>query len=233
MAFSLDEFQSELFSGSGLAEQNKFEMIITAPPAISSEVNLARRVSMYCEISNFPPLNMMVRQLNIYGPLHQRPVSMDYGGDGLAASFYVDNNMEIKQFFDLWMLSVVNRYTHEVSYQANYVTNIQISQLNRANNSVYAVELEEAFPRSMNLMDLNMAAQNQMHRLTVVFAFRKWNVINLQGQTNYNYPVEPEHPPQQDYTGTREQPRFPPNKFDPGDFPPGYLYYQNGSTGIT
>lgn len=233
MAFSLQEFQSELFRAAGVADQNRFEMTITAPPALASEVNTARTVSMYCEIANFPPLNMLVRQLNIYGPLHQRPVSMDYGGDGLAATFYVDRFMDVKQFFDLWMLSVVNRYTHEVSYQYEYVTNIQIGQLNRQNNLQYAVELEEAFPRSMNIMDLNAAAQNQPHRLTVVFAYRKWNVINLQGQTNTSYQAEPEHPPQQGYQDNSDWPRYPPKPFDPTQSNPGYLFYQNGKTGIT
>lgn len=234
MSFSIDQFQSELFSGSGVSEQNRFEMTITAPPCIASQTNVARKVSMYCEISNFPPLNMMVRGLNLYGPLHQRPISLDYGGDGLAASFYVDRYMEIKQFFDDWMMATVNRYTHNVSYQYQYITKIQISQLNRNNAPQYTVELEEAFPRSMNMMDLNAAAQNQPHRLTVVFAFRKWNTINLQGQTNNRVPPEPERPPQQNYRDpTTSWPRYPPNQFNPDETNPGYLYYQNGRTGIT
>jgi hypothetical protein len=233
MPFSIDEFQSELFAGSGLAEQNRFEMLITAPPALSSQVNVARRVSMYCEISNFPPLNLLVRQLNLYGPLHQRPVSLDYGGDGIAASFFVDRQMEIKGFFDKWMMSIVDEYKHDVAYQYEYITNIEITQLDRNNNPRYTVVLEEAFPRSMNLMDLNMAAQNQMHRLTVVFAFRKWTAKNLQGQTNTSYQPSPGAPPAPPYSKPGDWPRYPPGQFNDTPTNAGYLYYKDGQTGIT
>lgn len=171
--FNLEEFQSAVRT-KGLAEVNRFEMQITAPPTIAPEE--ARLVSLFCEISNFPPLNMMVRPLNIYGPMHQRPISLDYGGDGIAASFYIDQNMNVKAFFENWIWSISNPYTHNISYQNEYAVPIEISQLDREDRPVYSIELEEAFPRSINLIDLNNSAQNQVHRLTVVFAYRKWRV---------------------------------------------------------
>lgn len=188
--FTLNDFQSQVFS-KGLAENNKFEMLIATPPALSNVgTNLSGLVNMMCEISNFPPLNLMVRPMNLYGPAHQRPVSIDYGGDGIAASFYLDREMNVKRFFDLWMTSIVNGSTDNVSYQNDYITNIVIRQLSDGQGGLqnaatfnprgvteeatYAVQLEEAFPRSMNLVDLNTGSQNQISRLTVVFAFRKW-----------------------------------------------------------
>lgn len=197
--FSIQTFQTEIFR-KGLAENNKFEMIIPAPPILSSYQNEAQKVSMFCEISNFPPLNMMVRTMNLYGPAHQRPVSLDYGGDGLAASFYLDREMKVKTFFDVWMTSIVNQLTHNVSYQQSYITNIAIRQLSDGIPAIaaiggggesdeqptYAVQLEEVFPRSMNLVDLNTGSQNQVSRLTVVFAFRKWSYENINLNTRFN-----------------------------------------------
>ena len=40
------------------------------------------------------------------------------------------------------------------------------------------IKLIEAFPRNLNLMDLNHSASNQTHRLNVLFAYRYW--INTQ-----------------------------------------------------
>ena len=187
--FDLNAFQSQVFS-KGLAENNKFEMIISSPPILANKTSLASTTSMLCEISNFPPLNVMVRTMNLYGPVHQRPVAMDYGGDGIAASFYLDREMAVKIFFDTWMTSIIASDTQNVSYQKDYITDIKIRQLSDGgaglqNNvifnpvgateeSIYGVQLLEAFPRSMNLVDLNAGAQNQVSRLTVVFAFRKW-----------------------------------------------------------
>ena len=188
--FTLNDFQSQVFS-KGLAENNKFEMLIAAPPVLANVgTSLFGLVNMMCEISNFPPLNLMVRTMNLYGPAHQRPISIDYGGDGIAASFYLDREMNVKRFFDIWMQSIVNASTDNVSYQNDYITNIVIRQLSDGRGGLqntatfnprgvteeatYAVQLEEAFPRSMNLVDLNTGSQNQISRLTVVFAFRKW-----------------------------------------------------------
>ena len=36
------------------------------------------------------------------------------------------------------------------------------------------MELYEAFPRSVNLLELNNSAQNQTHRLNVLFAYHYW-----------------------------------------------------------
>lgn len=186
--FTLDNFQTQVFR-KGLAENNKFEMIIQPPTGVTYNSD-SSLVSMMCEISNFPPLNVMVRTMNLYGPVHQRPVAMDYGGDGLAASFYLDRDMLVKGFFDRWMTSIVFHDTQNVAYQSEYTSMIYIRQLSDGvgglqaertfnpagvtEEPTYRVKLLEAFPRSMNLVDLNAGAQNQVSRLTVVFAFRKW-----------------------------------------------------------
>jgi hypothetical protein len=54
---------------------------------------------------------------------------------------------------------------------------ITIYQLDETDKRKYAVSLIDAFPRAISQMDLNAAAANQMHRLTVIFAYRKWEVI--------------------------------------------------------
>lgn len=140
--------------------------------------------------------------MNLYGPAHQRPISIDYGGDGIAASFYLDREMNVKRFFDIWMQSIVNASTDNVSYQNDYITNIVIRQLSDGRGGLqntstfnprgvteeatYAVQLEEAFPRSMNLVDLNTGSQNQISRLTVVFAFRKWKYETYGSQSPFS-----------------------------------------------
>jgi hypothetical protein len=197
--FGLEDFKTEVFS-KGLAENSKFEMIISPPRSINNVSSITNKVSMLCEISNFPPINLMVRTMNLYGPAHQRPVSIDFGGDGLAASFYLDREMNVKRFFDAWMAGVVNSTSFNVSYQGDYVAPIYIRQLSDGadlpiyslykpegieEQPTYSIVLEEAFPRSMNIVDLNMGAQNQISRLTVVFAYRKWSYDTSGGPSIY------------------------------------------------
>ena len=216
--FSLSNFQAKV-GGSALARTNRFEVIIS-PPKAAFRRDDSELTSLFCEVSNLPPLNINVKPFKMYGPNHQRPVSSDYGGDGLSMTFHLDSSMSIKRFFDDWMESIVIRDSFNVSYQNNYVTTILLKQLrpstqvsneyftndggitritnNRnfnideglANNTLanpsqdkddvmYEIELLEAFPRSMNIVEFNNSAQNQTQRLTVVFAYRYWRRTDI------------------------------------------------------
>ena len=119
-------------------------------------------------------MTVSTKPYRIYGAIYQRPVSSDVNGDGITLSFYVDNQMEVKSFFDSWMFKVVNPNSFNVSYQKDYVSQIKIAQLDEENNEQYSIYLEDAFPRAINLLDLNMASTNQVHKLNVTFAYRRW-----------------------------------------------------------
>lgn len=169
--FNLENFKAKVL-GEGLARTNRFEVFIVPPPGLTGYDK--EKISMYCEVSNFPPLSLSVRPLRIFGPNFQRPVTSDYGGDGLSMIFHVDRTMQVKSFFDDWIQYIVGNTDWTVLYPENYLTNIFIRQLDEQNNVTYEIKLNEAFPRSMNIMELNNSAQNQTHRLNVIFAYRYW-----------------------------------------------------------
>jgi hypothetical protein len=92
--------------------------------------------------------------------------------------------MQVKKFFDNWTSMVVDPDTGLVGYQEEYATTIRLRQLDEQDNVTYEIELSEAFPRSINLLELNNSAQNQTHRLNVLFAYRYWKDISQEYQTN-------------------------------------------------
>jgi hypothetical protein len=172
--FNLERFKSEVL-GEGLARTNRFEVSIIPPLALSKYDK--QKISMYCEVSNFPPLSLNVRQLRIFGPNFQRPVASDYGGDGLSMTFHVDRSMQVKTFFDEWIQFIVGKTDWTVLYPEDYLTSVMIRQVDEQNNITYEIQLEEAFPRSINIMELNNSAQSQTHRLNVIFAYRYWRTL--------------------------------------------------------
>jgi len=172
-SFSLSDFTSFIKTKS-LARVNRFEVQIDPPNVIGRSIEDARTISLLCEISNFPPLNLTVKPFKIFGPSYQRPITSEYGGDGISMTFHVDREMSLKRFFDDWAEGIVRRQDFTVNYQFDYATTITIRQLDEENNVTYEIELIEAFPRSLTLMDLNNSAQGQTHRLNVIFAYRYW-----------------------------------------------------------
>lgn len=191
--FNLQNFQS-LVLGQGLARTNRFEVFIDPPkvlaPGAVSILQQNQKVSLLCEQASFPQLNINTKSYRIYGPAYQRPVTSEYGGEGIPLTFHVDRNMEVKKFFDSWMTSIVSDNNYTVSYKESYVSqSVEIKQLDEADNYTYGVRLIDAFPRSMNLMELNNGAQNQTHRLTVLFAYRKWERTDVETEVVEATPV--------------------------------------------
>jgi hypothetical protein len=171
--FNLNEFTRKVAS-SGLAVPSRFEVLITPPTALSTFTDHSRTVSLFCDISNLPGVSVTTKGHRIYGAAYQRPVSAEFGGEAINMTFYVDREMNTKAFFDAWIFSTVNLNSFNVSYPSDYVCQIEIRQLDQQDNVTYSILLEDAFPRAVNMLDLNMGAVNQTHKLNVTFAYRRW-----------------------------------------------------------
>lgn len=173
--FSLNNFKTEVLRRN-LARPTRFEVLIPVPQAIEEAFNSKQNqlVSLFCESTALPPQIVGVRQQRIYGPTYPRPFGIEYGGEGLPMSFYIDQQMDVKAFFDAWISKVVDPKQYFVYYPDQYSVDIVLHQLNERNVPTYTVTLESAFPRSVTLIELNHGSTNQVSRLSVNFAFRRW-----------------------------------------------------------
>jgi len=187
--FSLRNFQSEV-ARRNLARPTRFEVMIPVPTALNEAFNSQENklISLFCESTALPPQIIGVRQQRLYGPVFQRPFGVEYGGEGLPMTFYLDQQMDIKAFFDAWISKIVDPKQFFVYYPSSYSVDIALYQLNEQNNSTYSVILESAFPRSVTLVELSHSNQNQVSRLNVNFAFRKWRA-NHRSLARMRYPA--------------------------------------------
>ena len=176
--FNLSQFIGAVREDS-FARVNRFEVFINAPSTLTNK-NIANSgaVSLYCEMASLPPVNISTKSFKIFGPTYQRPFSAEYGGEGISLTFHVDRDMQVKKFFDNWTARVVDPDSGFVGFQEDYISTIRLRQLNEQDEVTYELELEEAFPRSVNLLELNNSAQNQTHRLNVLFAYRYWKDVS-------------------------------------------------------
>jgi hypothetical protein len=181
--FNLTQFIGAIREDS-LARVNRFEVLINAPSTlIGRNIANSGAVSLYCEMASLPPVNISTKSFKIFGPTYQRPFGAEYGGEGISMTFHIDRDMLVKKFFDEWTTKVVDPDSGLVGYQESYATKIVLRQLDEQENVTYEIELTEAFPRSVNLLELNNSATNQTHRLNVLFAYRYWKEISRDKQT--------------------------------------------------
>lgn len=190
--FSLDSFRSKIFKDS-LARTNRFEVEILPPPGLTGAGVFSDTVSLYCEQAVIPQLSIGVKQLRMFGPSHQRPTNIDYGGDGMSLTFHVDRDMRVRKFFENWMHIIVDPNNFTVSYQEDYISQIKVRQLDENNNVTHEIAFYEAFPRNINVMELNHSAQNQTHRINVLFAFRRWERLTT-STTMIDTPLPVQYP---------------------------------------
>jgi hypothetical protein len=178
-SFNLSKFISTTRKDS-FARTNRFEVLIIPPKALGQmDQTDGSFVSLYCEQASIPSLTINSKAFKIFGPSYQRPMTSDYGGEGLAFTFHVDRDMFVRRFFEDWMHMIVNPIDFTVGYQQNYVTSIYIRQLDEQDRVTHEIELLEAFPRNMNIMDLNNSSMNQTHRLNILFAYRYWKNVEM------------------------------------------------------
>jgi hypothetical protein len=71
------------------------------------------------------------------------------------------------------------QYNNNFRYKGNYSTIITINQYDVTNTLTYSVNLYDAYPISMNQMDLNWSDEG-FHKLVVTFAYTYWQNNSLQ-----------------------------------------------------
>lgn len=229
--FDLSKFIGTVRTDS-LARVNRFEVFIYAPTTLTNK-NIANSgaVSLYCEMASLPPVNISTKSFKIFGPTYQRPFGAEYGGEGISMTFHVDRDMQVKKFFDEWTAKVVDPDSGLVGYQEDYISTIRLRQLDEQDNITYEIELSEAFPRSVNLLELNNSAQNQTHRLNVLFAYRYWKDIDREFQTTPSDIPRQRLYPEVPVVDTRLRNVLPTGQYQPGTTNEDMAFGVNGLSG--
>ena len=88
-------------------------------------------------------------------------------------TFIVDDDMQQKVFFDAWLNFINPQYNYNFRYKGDYATTITINQYDNQNQINYSVNLYDAYPVSMNQLDLDWGSDGY-HKLSVTFAYTRW-----------------------------------------------------------
>lgn len=180
MAGSIADFKTSFKTD--LARANRFDVTINPPLTLLSNVPLnSRQLKYRCEVSQLPGRTFATAERKTYGPVEKVPYLTTY--EDIDLTFLIDGDMGIKYFFDSWLDLVNPKATNNFNYRSTYATSIIITQYGVDNKPVYTAELFDAYPVSMNQMDLDWSSDS-VHKLTVTFAYTKWQNNSI---VNYIY----------------------------------------------
>jgi hypothetical protein len=176
MVGSINDFKSS-FKGD-LARSNRFDVDIPVPLTLIPYLKTSSRLKYRCENANLPGRSLATIEQKTYGPVEKFPYLTTY--NDIDLTFMVDGDMSQKVFFDAWLNYINPLYNNNFRYKSDYSTDLRITQYDVDNQATYSVDLYEAYPISINQMDLDWS-NDSYHKLTVTFAYTKWKNNSLEG----------------------------------------------------
>ena len=175
MSRSINDFKSS-FKGD-LARSNRFDVDIPVPLTLIPYIKTSRNLIYRCENANLPARTFATTEQKTYGPVEKHPYLTTY--NDIDLTFIVDDDMQQRIFFDAWLNYINPTYNYNMRYKENYTTTITINQYDVTNKLSYTINLFDAYPISMNQLDLDWNGDSY-HKLTVTFAYTYWKNNSLQ-----------------------------------------------------
>lgn len=176
MAGNINDFKASFQTD--LARPNKFEVNIPVPLTLIPYVSNAKNLIYRCENANLPGRTFATLEQKIgSNPIEKYPYQTTY--NDLDLTFIVDDDMNQKVFFDAWLNFINPTYNYNFRYKGDYSTAITINQYDVTNEISYSINLYDAYPVSMNQMDLDWSSDGY-HKINVTFAYTYWTNNSLQ-----------------------------------------------------
>jgi hypothetical protein len=158
---------------SDLARPNRFEVIMNLPTILLAPGD--KEVLRYrCETAQLPGRTFDNVEQKTYGPIEKFPNLTTY--TDIDLTFILDDTMQTKTMFDTWLNYINPSRTNNLTYKSDYAADIQIYQYTVTNELAYGVNLIDAYPISMNQLDLDWSSDGY-HKLTVTFAYTYWDRV--------------------------------------------------------
>jgi hypothetical protein len=169
---------------------NKFEFI--APFVEGSSNSSAQTVSMLCSNVSAPGLALMTNDIRYFGEITERPYGISY--PPITLTFYLDNDVAPKRYFEEWLGMVFNRDTRELNYYDQYTRDAEIIIYNKEESEVERIKLYECYPKSISDINLDYSQQG-VSLLTIQLIYKWWssttteNIKELKGNSNTSEPL--------------------------------------------
>ena len=165
----------------GLANPNKFKVDITFPEKIRQEDATLRELSLMCEsisiqgrgVQTILDLQYGLRKEIAYNAPVYQPITI---------TFLCSRGLKEKQLLDKWNDFIVPNNKgkgFDVAYYKDYTGTLTVTLLDSDGKTPrYTQVYEEAYPKTVNAIELNHSTQNSVARVTADFQYAYWNPVS-------------------------------------------------------
>ena len=177
--FSIETLKAKL--GGDFAKGHRYNVNIKSPAALTTFADIPDKLQYMCDSVSLPTKSLASTPHDIYGPPREIPYRETFTESAL--SFYLDDALFVKRYFDDWQSLVINSESSNPQYWNNYTTPLVITRLQNQVDKFdspigdYKIELREAYPAVVGEVQLGHAQGNEILKLSVTFKYRRWNYI--------------------------------------------------------
>ena len=132
------------------------------------------QTELLCDAATLPGRNISTSEYPNGSQLKKYPYS--YIEDDVTMTFLETKDYIIRKYFDNWMKNIIDTDTYRVGYKNSFAHDIKIRPLSRKGEHVYGVNLEQAFPTTLNAVDFSNGA-DEIVRITVTFAYDRYTIL--------------------------------------------------------
>jgi len=175
MAGNINDFKSSFTKD--LARTNRFDVNIPIPLTLIPYISSAKSLTYRCENAQLPGRTFATTEQKTYGPVEKFPYQTTF--NDIDLTFIIEDDMNQKVFFDAWLNYINPQYNNNFRYKSDFSTIITVNQYDVTGQLSYSVDLVDAYPISMNQLDLSWG-DDGYHKLSVSFAYTYWKNNSLQ-----------------------------------------------------
>ena len=195
---SINELKGVVNGGKGFASPSQY--MVEFPQIPGSNLG-ARERNVLCRTTRLPGRQILTASREV--GLMKQNVAVGYAKDDITMSFHVLNDYKTKDYFDKWQELIVDQRTQQIRYANEYKKTVKIYQLQKGKafdiggasfsvfgiginldfdvrtsaNVIYGVELEGAFPITVNGIDLADGSTDQTIEVSVSLSYKNWKRI--------------------------------------------------------
>jgi len=203
---AINDFQAQISKADGLARIARYRVLLTPPAGANLPKEQTETLGLFCSSITMPGHDLQTSTVK-HGTEINREMVVGHGYEGtIEATFYLDQELDLKSYLDSWQEAAISTTSNTVSYYEvdgvkQYVGSMQIFQLgsksstqtrfqfdsdtgfslNKRTHSeaedVYGINVEEVFPTTIAPIEYAYATVDEVALLTVSFQYRKWTEI--------------------------------------------------------
>jgi len=159
---------------SGLAFSNRYEVMINTPAGFgTTNIQFIRNLMVRCDSITIPGRSLSTTPYRFYGPARNMPYEPIYAGE-MTLSVILSADLRERKFFEDWMDLVCSRSNYKFGYYDDYVTNLEIAVMTRADDPAHRFYVEEVYPKAIGDLQVAYDKDNDFLKQDITLAFRKY-----------------------------------------------------------